>query len=113
MTKEKWEMLTNGEKAWMLNQIISTMNNEEAYYDGWLYIWPDGESYEQCLEDFADEENYKDLERAFASRYSYEEYHEAGLFRSKGVPEEIIKAAYFWDAKLGLKPIQVLQLIEF
>lgn len=110
MTEEKWNLLSNGEKAWMLNQIISTMNNEEAYYDGWLYIWPDGESYEQCLEDFAEDENYNELEAEFIYRYSCDDYHEDGLFSSKGVPEEIIEAAHFWDNKLGLSPIKVVKL---
>ena len=104
-----------GEKAWMINRILSHMNDEEAYYSGWLYIWPDGESYEECLEDFKDKEDYEDLERSFINHYSDSEAHEAGLYRprysdaSDAEWEKIIEAAHEWDKKLGLDPIKVIQ----
>lgn len=93
------------DKAWMLNLIISNMNNEEAYYGGWLYIWPDGESKEECLWDFGDEESYKELEDTFIRKYKA--YHEDGLY-GKYLTQEIIDAAHEWDNKLGLSPIEVL-----
>ena len=106
---EKWNALTNGEKAWMLNQIIAHMNNEEAYYDGWLYIWPDGESFEECLEHFGEDEDYKELEKEFIYRYSNKEYHNDGLYANSRTPNEVIEAAQYWDAKLKLPLICVLK----
>lgn len=102
-----------GEKAWKLNKIMMGMNNEGAYYDsGWLYIWPDGETYEDCLEDFKDKEDFDELEALFISIYSYHDdedeennYHDDGLYN---VDQETIDLAHEYDAKLGLDPIQVL-----
>ncbi len=105
----KWNLLSNGEKAWMLNEIISNMNDEGAYYDGWLYVWPDGESYEQCLEDFADFEDYAFLEKEFVYRYSNEEYHDAGLYVFNKDLSEVIEAAHYWDDRLGLRTIKVFK----
>lgn len=102
-----------GDKAWKLNKIIMGMNNEGAYYEsGWLYIWPDGETYEQCLEDFGDKESFDELEALFVSIYSYNDpndeennYHEDGLYN---VEPEIVALAHEYDQKLGLKPIEDL-----
>lgn len=34
-----------------MNLIVSSMNNEAAYYNsGWLYIWPDGADEEEICE---------------------------------------------------------------
>ena len=109
MNKQDWDRLTNGEKAWKLGLVMQYMNDEEAYYSGWLYIWPDGESYSACLEDFRDEEMYKDLERSFIGHYSDKESHDAGLYSCRGVPVEVIDVAHFWDEQLGLKPIEVVK----
>lgn len=109
MTHEDWNKLLNGEKAWKLGQIMRYMNDEEAYYSGWLYIWPDGETYQDCLIDFEDEESYKDLEKSFIQHYSDEESHDAGLYSHKGVPNEVIDAAHYWDSVLGLKLIEVIK----
>lgn len=104
------------EKAWMLNQIISFMNDEEAYYSsGWLYIWPDGETKEQCKEDFGDEDDYLELEDAFTGVYSDDEYHDAGLYFperadvSADEKQAIIDTAHEWDNKLGLSPIDIIE----
>ena len=110
MTKQEWNKLSYGEKAWKLNLIIAYMNDEEAYYSGWLYIWPDGESYAECLLDFAEKSSYQDLEKSFKYHYSRKSSHKAGLFSSKGVPQEVVEVAHFWDKKLGLEPITVLEL---
>lgn len=110
MNKQDWERLTFGERAWKLGLIMRYMNNEELYYEsGWLYIWPDGELYSMCLEDFRDEENYRELERSFISHYSNKEYHGDGLFSCKGVPTEVVDAAHYWDEVLGLEPIEVIK----
>lgn len=109
--KTKW-----WEKAWLLNQIISFMNDEEAYYSsGWLYIWPDGETKEQCKEDFGDEDDYLELESAFTEIYSDNEYHDAGLYFperadvSADEKQAIIDAAHEWDNKLGLSPVDIIK----
>lgn len=109
MTKQEWENLENYKKAWKLYLIIRYMNDESAYYSGWLYIWPDGETYEQCMNDFESDEAYQDLERSFKAHYSDEEIHEAGLYSCKGVPQEVIEAAHYWDKELGLPPIEVVK----
>lgn len=98
---------TFAEKAWELNEIIEKMNDEEAYYgSGWLFIWPDGETKEDCKADFDNEESYKELEDLFIEIYSDEEYHEGGLYTNV---DSIIKNAHEWDTKLGLTPIHVIR----
>ena len=109
MTKQEWEKLPYDERAWRLNLIISHFNHEGAYYGGWLYIWPDGESREQCKYDFEDEANYRELEESFKRHFSYKAYHKAGLFASKGTPQQVIDDAHFWDEQLGLEPIHVIK----
>lgn len=109
MNQEQWDSLKNYDKAWKLGQIMMYMNDEEAYYGGWLYIWPDGEDYEQCKSDFEDEESYKRLERSFIGHYSDKSSHKAGLYSHRGVPEQVVEDAHFWDEKLGLKPIEVIK----
>ena len=96
-SSEEW-----GKKAWLLGKVMQAMNDEEAYYDsGWLYIWPDGEDYENCLADFEDEEDYKDLEKSF--KRIYKAYHEGGLFNADAETEA---EAHRWDNELCLEPIQ-------
>ena len=88
--------------AWKLNEIISSMNNEEAYYDsGWLYIWPDGERPEDCEWDFNTKDAYEELRQLFEK--VYKEYHEDGLYTND---PDIIEYAHKVDAKLGLEPIK-------
>ena len=105
MNQQQWDNLSFGEKAWKLGLVMKYMNNKEAYYSGWLYIWPDGETYDECLSDFEDEGSYIDLELSFKAHYK--EYHEDGLYSHKRVPSEILEVAHFWDNKLGLEPIKV------
>ncbi len=109
MNREQWDKLPNYDKAWRLNQIISYMNDEEAYYSGWLYIWPDGETYEECKDHFEDDESYKDLEESFKLHYGGKEEHKGGLYSHRGVPEQVVEDAHFWDEKLGLEPIEVIK----
>ena len=94
----------NGEKAWMMDQILQRMNNEDAYFGGWLYIWPDGETKEEAEEDFAEDEDFKDLEDSFIRHYTA--YHNDGLYNAS---EEVVKAAHEWDEKLGLDPIENIE----
>ena len=108
MTWEQWLELDYHDRAWRLAQIMSFMNNEDAYYSGWLYIWPDGETYEACRDDFDNEESYMELENAFIDYYADKEFHNDGLFFSKKVYNSIVDDAHMWDEHLGLKPINVL-----
>ena len=112
-----------GHKAWLLNEIISSMNDETAYYDTeWLYIWPDGESYEDCIEDFGDKQSFKELENTFLSIYQYNDaedgedpedaeynFHRDGLYNPT---QEAVDLAHQYDRKLGLSPIKVLGTIK-
>ena len=112
-----------GHKAWLLNEIISSMNDETAYYETeWLYIWPDGESYEDCIEDFGDKQSFKELENTFLSIYQYNDaedgedpedaeynFHRDGLYNPT---QEAVDLAHQYDRKLGLSPIKVLGTIK-
>ena len=109
MTHEEWLKLDNGEKAWLLGQIMIYMNDEEAYYSDWLYIWPDGETWEQCMEDFESDESYKDLEQSVIEHYSDKETHDAGLYSHEKVPLIVVNAAHYWDKRLGLELIEVVK----
>ncbi len=110
MKEQDWKKLPYYRRAWLLGMIMHYMNDEDAYYNsGWLYIWPDGETYDQCIEDFNTKESYTDLEGSFIRRYRLKEYHKAGLFSSKQIPDEVIEAAHFWDDKLGLPHIEVIK----
>ena len=93
--------LPYGVLAWKLGEIMMSMNNEEAYYGGWLYIWPDGETREQCMEDFGTKEDYEELRQSF-ERY-YKAYHDDGLYTTN---QNIIDYAHKIDQKLGLEPIE-------
>lgn len=109
MTKQEWDNLDYYDRAWRLSMIMRYMNDEEAYYSGWLYIWPDGETYEECMDDFNDEESYKELEDSFICHYSDKESHEGGLYSCRGVPKAVIIDAHMRDEVLGLKPIEVIE----
>lgn len=90
--------------AWGLNQIISSMNNEEAYFGCWLNLWPDGESWEDCKNDFSNAEDYQELEDLFVK--VYETYHDDGLFEAT---LETVQAAHAWDNTLYLDPIENIE----
>ena len=109
MKKAQWDNLENYDKAWRLNQIIAYMNDEEAYYSGWLYLWPDGETYDQCKYDFEDTESYEELEASFKHHYGGKREHAGGLYSHRGVPEQVIEDAHMWDEVLGLEPIQIIK----
>lgn len=97
----KMKKLPYGLLAWKLGEIMMSMNNEEAYYGGWLYIWPDGETKEECMVDFGDKESYDELRKSF-EKY-YKRYHDDGLYTED---DDIVDYAHKIDAKLGLKPIE-------
>ena len=60
------------EKAWHMNEIVSSFNDEDAYFgNGWLMIWPDGADREECQYDFEDEDSLVVLERSFIGRLKY------------------------------------------
>jgi len=96
--------LSYGELAWKLGEIMMAMNDEDAYYEsGWLYLWPDGETKEQCMRDFDTKEAYEELWELFKDIYSDPEYHNNGLFTSE---KRIVDYAHQIDKKLGLPPIK-------
>ena len=113
-----------GHRAWVLNQIISSMNDETAYYDTeWLYLWPDGETEQECDDDFGDEESFKELEDTFLSIYQYNSAEEEGCdpedaeynFHRDGLynpTKEAVQVAHEYDKKLGLEPIKVLGKVK-
>lgn len=94
-------------KAWMLNKVIEAMNDQEAYYGGWLYAWPDDETEEQCEYDFGNKEDYEELEKEFER--IYKKYHEDGLYNAS---DEVLEFAHKMDDQFDLKPIENLKKVE-
>lgn len=95
---EEW-----GKKAYLLNEIISSLNDENAYYGEWIYIWPDGTEEEDAKYYFETETDYNDLFDTFER--VYRRYHDDGLVTTD---KNIISAAHEFDKKFGLKPIEIL-----
>lgn len=95
------------EEAWMMNRVISAMNNEEAYFGSWLYTWPDGETREECAYDFGDTESFEDLQDTFFRTYKH--YHADGLYDAA---PEVVEYAHSIDRKLGLAKIENLAPIK-
>lgn len=95
--------------AWLMNKVISSMNNESAYMS-WIYLWPDGETFELCQEDFGEnEENFNELVKKFERLYK--KYHNDGLYLRKE-DNEIIEFAEQMDSKFGLEPIEIIKKYE-
>lgn len=82
----------------MMNLIIQSMNNEEAYYNNWVYLWPDESKAEDGY--FDDEDDYYELKNFFKS--IYRKFHDDGLYTPS---IEVEAEAHEWDKKLGLEPI--------
>ena len=95
------------EEAWMMNRVISAMNNEEAYYSSWLYIWPDGETREDCAYDFGDADSLSDLEQTFNRIYKH--YHADGLYAAE---PDVLAYAHQTDSKLGLAKIENIEAVK-
>lgn len=104
---EEVELNSLAEEAWMMNRVISSMNNEEAYYGSWLYIWPDGESREECAYDFGDHESFDELQETFLRIYKH--YHADGLYAAA---PEVVEYAHSIDGKLGLAKIENLEPVK-
>lgn len=104
---EEVELNPLAEEAWMMNRVISSMNNEEAYYGSWLYIWPDGESREECAYDFGDHESFDELQETFLRTYKH--YHADGLYAAA---PEVVEYAHSIDSKLGLAKIENLEPVK-
>lgn len=94
-------------RAWMLNQVIWSMNDENAYAGSWLYLWPDETAEEDVKYYFNTRKDLKELEDLFIK--IYKAYHKGGLYTDD---EEIISFAHDMDKKLGLKPIDVISLVK-
>lgn len=62
--------MSRGEQAYAMNEVISSLNDEEAYYSDWIKFWPDGETIEEAREDFDDysDEDWKYFVRLFRTR---------------------------------------------
>lgn len=101
------ENLTSEEyakEAWLMNKVISSINDEEAYYGSWIYDWPDGLDEEDVVEYFGDKDSFEDLKETFIDTYKI--YHDEGLFDPD---EETIEYAKRWDKELGLEPIEIIR----
>ena len=67
---KNFNKMSRGEQAYAMNEAIASLNDERAYYSGWLSIWPDGETLEQAKEDFDEcsDEDWDDFVRLFKNR---------------------------------------------
>ncbi len=91
--------------AWKLYELMSSMNDENAYMH-FIYVWPDGETKEQCEQDFNTKESYEEL-LELAERI-YKGHHDDGLFIQNPEKEkEVINLAHEFDKKLGLDDITI------
>ena len=62
--KLNFENLSNADMAWLMNQVVSNLNNEDCCF-GWLTYWPDGASKSDCVAYFEDQENFNELAKTF------------------------------------------------
>ena len=67
---KNFNKMSRGEQAYAMNEVISSLNDERAYYSNWLYFWPDGATLEEAREDFDDysDEDWKTFVRLFKNR---------------------------------------------
>lgn len=67
---KNFNKMSRGEQAYAMNEVISSLNDERAYYSDWLYIWPDEATLEEAKEDFDDysDEDWKDFVQLFRIR---------------------------------------------
>ena len=67
---KNFNKMSRGEQAYAMNEVISSLNDERAYYSDWLNIWPDEATLEEAKEDFDDysDEDWKDFVRLFRIR---------------------------------------------
>lgn len=105
--QEDVQMNAMAEEAWMMNRVIASMNNEEAYYGSWLYLWPDGETKEECAYDFGEREAFEELKDKFIRTYKH--YHADGLYNAE---PEVVEYAHMMDKQLGLAKIENLAPVE-
>lgn len=72
ITKEKYELV----KA--MNTIVKSLNNEEAYYNHWIYIVPDGADDDDLYDIATDEELFNDTVKCF--KRNMREYLKDGIY---------------------------------
>ena len=67
---KNFNKMSRGEQAYAMNEVVSSLNDEGAYYSNWLYFWPDGATPEEAREDFDDysDEDWKTFVRLFKNR---------------------------------------------
>ena len=67
---KNFNKMSRGEQAYAMNEVISSLNDEEAYYSDWIKFWPDGATLEEAREDFDDysDEDWKYFVRLFRTR---------------------------------------------
>ena len=67
---KNFNKMSRGEQAYAMNEVISSLNDERAYYSDWLYIWPDEATLEEAREDFDNysDEDWKTFVRLFKNR---------------------------------------------
>lgn len=90
-------------EAWLMNKVVQSINDEEAYYGEWIYLWPDETAEEDVKYYFGDQESFDELRELFID--IYKRYHADGLYDPD---KETIEYAAKQDKILGLKPIEII-----
>lgn len=64
---KNFNKMSRGEQAYAMNEVVSSLNDERAYYSDWLDFWPDGDTLEEAKEDFDEypDEDWEDFVRLF------------------------------------------------
>ena len=71
-TKEKYELV----KA--MNEIVMSLNNEDAYYNHWIFIVPDEANDDDFYDIATDEELFNDTVKCF--KRNMREYLKDGIY---------------------------------
>jgi len=69
------------EEVKLMYQTVCCLNNEDAYYDRWLFLMPE-EPEDEEFWDFAEEEHFNDLKKEFLEILT--EYAGDGLYQAEG-----------------------------
>lgn len=96
------EKLSHSKEAWLMNKVISSLNNEEAYYgSGWLYIWPDECSYEECEDYFSDEESFDELHNLYLR--VFKRYYKDGFYNHGYIDKDFLDYVKETMTKLNIE----------
>lgn len=67
---KNFNKMTRGEQAYEMNEVISSLYDEQAYYSDWLKLWPDEATLEEAKDYFDDcsDKDWKAFVRLFRAK---------------------------------------------